>query len=254
MHILPECGADAGRGASIRHHVHRGERAQLDLQHAHRHHTEVLGVPVHLLGSARVGVEALQRFKPLQVVEEHRPHVGVFAPVFLEGLRRGHGDGTDDHDDQWRTDEQHHSGGHVERGDRRKQCERREDRETKLRQEQFEETLDLVHSFAGELHHVGGACALRIRRAEAQHLAVELRPQPELHALGRFGAESGGEVMREEPHDGDGECGDGDQHDTGRPGNANRLQRGTHACLREERCDERRHRAGERDVRHKSDP
>ena len=254
VHILPERGADAGRGTAVRHHVHRGERTQLDLQHAHRHHAEVLGVPVHLFSGACVGVKGLQRFEPLQVVEEHRPHVGVLAPVLFERLRRGHSDGAHDHDDERRTDEQHHSGGHVERGDRRKQRERREDRKTELRQEQLEETLDLVHAFAGELHHVGSARVLRVRGAEAQHFAVEFRTQAELHALGGLSAEPRGEMVRQEPHDGDGERGDTDQHETGRPGDADGLQRVTHSRLREQRRDEHSHGAGERDIRHKSNP
>ena len=39
-----------------------------------------------------------------------------------------------------------------------------------LRQEQFEEALDLFNAFARGLHHAGGAHALRVGRAEREHL------------------------------------------------------------------------------------
>ena len=160
--ILPYGHADAGRGTSVRHDVHRGKRAQLDLQHVHGHRAETLGFFVHLPGRTLVRIEGFQRFQPLQVVEERGSHVGVFAPILFEYACGAHGHESDDQHDERRADEQRHGRRHVDRCHHEEQGHGSQHRVEQLRQEQFEEALYLFDALASGLHHVGGAGPLGI--------------------------------------------------------------------------------------------
>ncbi|KFI92579.1 hypothetical protein BSTEL_2162 [Bifidobacterium stellenboschense] len=197
----PQGDADAGRGAAVGDRVHRGEGTQLDLEDAHRHHAEVLGLVVEFAGGARVGVERLQRLEALQVVEERGAHVRVAAPVFLERAGGAHRDHADHDDDERRADEERDGGRQVHRRDHGEQGERREDRVEQLRQEQVEERLDLFDALAGGLDDVGGLHTLRVGGAEREHLAVQLLAQREFDAFGGLGAEARGSGRRQISHD-----------------------------------------------------
>ena len=186
--------------AAVRDQIHSGERAQLDLQHAHGHDAEPFGLVIHGTGRALVGVEDLQGLQPLHVVEEGGAHIRVGAPVFLEHAGGAHRDHADDEHDQRRADEQRHGRRHVDRRDDGEQGDRRENRIEQLRQEQLEEGLDLFDALARGLHHVGGGDAGAVRGPERKHLAVEPFAQAEFDAFGRFGAESGRGADRQVPH------------------------------------------------------
>ena len=189
---LPDRHADAGRGAAVGHGVHGGQRAQLDLQHLHRHDAERLGLLVHIGGGAIVGVERLQRLQSLHIVQECGAHIRIFTPIPLERAGGAHRHHAHHQHDQRGTRQQHHGCGDVHRHQHREQRDGRQHRVEQLRQEQFEEALDLVDALARGLHHVGRAHARGVRRTHRQHLAVEAFAQRQLHAFGRLGAEGCG--------------------------------------------------------------
>ena len=237
----PYRDGDAGRGPTVRDRVHRRKRAQLDLQHVHGRHTELLGLLVHDVRGAGVGVEGLQCFQALQVVEERGAHVRVFAPVFFEHAGGSHGHHADDEHDERRADEQRRRGGQVDRREHHEQCYGCEDGVEQLRQEQFEEALDLFDAFARGLHHVGGAHALRVGRAEREHLVEQLLTQGEFDAFGGFGAEARGGA------------GCGESHDRGRHGDR-QAHCGGRTDGREQWLQHAYHRHDEGDVGHQAQP
>ena len=194
---LPDRHADAGRGAAVGHGIHGGQRAQLDLQHLHRHDAERLGLLVHVGCGALIGVERLQRLQSLHIVQERGAHIRVFAPIPLECACGAHRHHTHHQHDQRGAYQQYHGRGDVHRHQHREQRHRRQHRVEQLRQEQFEETLDLVDALTRGLHHVGRAYTGGIRRPERQHLAVEAFAQRQLHAFGRIGTEGCGGSRRQ---------------------------------------------------------
>ena len=213
----------------------------MDLQHVHGHHAELFGLLVHDSCGAPVRIEGFQRLKSLQIVEERGPHIRVFAPVFLEyagGTHRHHAD--DEHDER-RAGEQRRGGGQV---DRRKHGEQRDGGEhgvAQLRQKQFEEALDLFDAFARGLHHAGGAHALRVGRAEREHLIEQFLTQREFDAFGGLATETCGGANGDESHD----RGNKNNDDAGRGG-------GRYG--REQRLQHTHHSHGEGDVGHEAQP
>lgn len=141
----------------------------------------------------------------MQVVEECGTHVGVSAPVFFEGAGGGHGYDAGDNNNERRADEHGHGGRHVDRRNHGEQGDRRKNRIEELRQEQFEEALNLLDAFAGGLDHIRGLDARPVGRAEGHHFAVQLGTQSELDPFGGFGAEAcgvcGGQVANQHADD-----------------------------------------------------
>ena len=208
-HELPNRRANTGRGATVRHQVHRRERAQLDLQHTHGHHAEFLGLAVHVLGRTPVGIEGFQRFQALQVVKERSAHIRVLAPVLLEHAGGAHRDQPHDDDNQRSAHQQHQRGRPIDGGNKDEQGDRCENRIEQLRKEQFEEALDLLNALACGLDHVGGAHALGVGGTQLQHFAVQLLTQGKFDAFADAGAEIGGAAGGHVFHDDD----DGDEQD-----------------------------------------
>ena len=197
-HVLPDCDDDAGCRSTIGDHIHRGKRTQLNLQYIHGHHAELLGLFVHLLRSAGVGVEGLQCFQPLQIIKECGAHVSVLAPILFEYVGGTHRHQSHDQHDERCADEQRHSGRHIDRCHNKEQRNRRQYGIEQLGQEQFEETLNLLDALAGGLHHVGGAHTLRIRGAECKHLIEQFFTQCKFDPFGSLGAEVGCGTQHEE--------------------------------------------------------
>lgn len=110
-----------------------------------------------------------------------------------------------------------------------------------MRQEQFEEALDLFDAFARGLHHAGGAHALRVGRAEREHLIEQFLTQREFDAFGGLATETCGGANGDESHD----RGNKNNGDAGRGG-------GRYG--REQRLQHTHHSHDEGDVGHEAQP
>ena len=234
---------DAQRRPAVGHQIHDGDGVELHGQHLHGDLPKALGLLLHLLLLAAVGLVDLQGGQALQVLQERVPQGGVLAPVFGQELLgpplyRHNGQG-----DQGHAEEQHHRRRETDRGQHGKQGQGRQHGVEELGQVRAEIGLQLVDALHRHLHHLGGVHLLLVRGPQCQQLSVEPLPQgalyrpggAEAHAIGKQGA--------------------GSPHRQGHGGHAQGEERSP--SLRQARCQGRQqlgHRPQQGDIRQQRHP
>ena len=190
----------AGRRAAVGDQVHDGDGVELHGQHPHGDPAEGLGLGVHLLVLALVGLVDFQGGEALEIFEKGIPQGGVLAPVAAQQL---FGPSLHRHDgrrDQRHTDQQHRRRGQVDGRQHRKQRQRRQHGVEELGQILAEIDLQLVHSLHGHLDHLAGAHRFPVGAAQPQQLFVDHPPQPGFHRPAGKVAHPGRSNGTAEPH------------------------------------------------------
>ena len=191
----------------------------------------------------RICLIDLQRRQALKIFQKGVAQRGVLSPVLGKqllgpGLHRGDGDG-----DQRHADQQHDRCRNVDEAKHGKQRQRREHRIEELRQVCTEIGFQLIHTFDGDLHDLGGLDLFVIRRAQAQELLINRLTQ------GFFDRARGQKAHSRRP------CGAGKAHCDGQCGK-NRRARQLRAVCRapKERREQLRDRGHHADVGQQAHP
>ena len=175
---------DAKARTAVSHQVHQCHRVQLHGEHLHGDLAEALGLRIHLLVLPAVGLINFQGGQALNVLQKAVAKGGVFAPVVRQQLfgkllhcHNGHGDQRhaaqqDDGRPCVHTHQQHKQGNGCQQAVKQ------------LRQVFCKVGVDLLHTFAGQHHHLAGGRRLGVVGAKAGKLCVDAAAQGALDILG----------------------------------------------------------------------
>ena len=175
---------DAKARTAVSHQVHQCHRVQLHGEHLHGDLAEALGLRIHLLVLPAVGLINFQGGQALNVLKEAVAKGGVFAPVVCQQLFGKLLHRHDGHGDQRHAAQQDDGRPCVHTHQQREQGNRSQQAVEQLGQVFCKVGVDLLHTFAGQHHHLAGGRRLGVVGAKAGKLCVDAAAQSALDILG----------------------------------------------------------------------